>query len=145
MMINYRKYTDADYEFVYNLKKDAYKDYVIKYYGEYDEEDQKSRFDERINNIKDNVFIIYYNEKIKLGFYTLSLYDDYVELENICILPEYRRLGIASKVIKGIIKYNKKDIKLQYFKDNPVYKLYEKLGFVVDGENENHYTMTRKR
>ena len=145
MMINYRKYTDDDYEFVYNLKKDAYKEYVIKYYGEYDEEDQKSRFDERINNIKDNVFIIYYNEKIKLGFYTLSLYDDYVELENICILPEYRGLGIASKVIKDIIKYNKKDIKLQYFKDNPVYKLYEKLGFVVDGENENHYTMTRKR
>lgn len=145
MMINYRKYTDDDYEFVYNLKKDAYKDYVIKYYGEYDEENQKSRFDERINNIKDNVFIIYYNEKIKLGFYTLSLYDDYVELENICILPEYRGLGIASKVIKDIIKYNKKDIKLQYFKDNTVYKLYEKLGFVVDGENENHYTMTRKR
>ena len=144
-MINYKKYTDDDYEFVYNLKKNAYKDYVIKYYGEYNEDYQKNRFDERIKNIKDNVYIIYYNEKIKLGFYTLSLCDDYVELENICIDEAYRGLGIGTRVIKDIIKKYRKDIKLQYFKDNPVYKLYEKLGFVIDGENDNHYTMTRKR
>lgn len=144
MILNYKKYTDDDYEFVYNLKKDAYKDYVIKYYGQYDEVEQKNRFNERIDYIKDNVYIINYR-KIKIGFYTLTEYDDYVELENICIAKEYRGLGLGTKVINDIIKQNKKNIKLQYFKDNPVYKLYEKLGFVVDGENENHYTMTRKR
>ena len=44
MFISYKKYTDEDYEFVYNLKKEAYKDYVIKYYGEYNEEEQIINF-----------------------------------------------------------------------------------------------------
>ena len=145
MFISYKKYTGEDYEFVYNLKKDAYKDYVIKYYGEYNEEEQINIFNKRIEAVKDNVNIIYYNNKFKLGFYTLSEYDDYVELENICIDKAYRGLGIGTKVIKDILKKYRKDVKLQYFKDNPVYKLYEKLGFVIDGENDNHYTMTRKR
>ena len=145
MFIGYKKYTNDDYDFVYNLKKDAYKDYIIKYYGEYNEEEQIKRYNERINSIKDNVYIIYYNNKIKLGFYTLSEYDDYVELENICVDKAYRGLGIGTKVIRDIIKKYRKDIKLQYFKNNTVYKLYEKLGFIVDGENENHYTMIRKR
>lgn len=145
MFISYKKYTDEDYEFVYNLKKEAYKDYVIKYYGEYNEEEQINIFNKRIEVVKDNVNIIYYNNKFKLGFYTLSEYDDYVELENICIDKAYRGLGIGTKVIKDILKKYRKDVKLQYFKDNPVYKLYEKLGFIVDGEDDNHYTMTRKR
>ena len=144
MMLNYKKYTDDDYEFVYNLKKDVYYDYIIKYYGAYDEEEQRKRFDQRINDIKENTYIINYR-KIRVGFYTLTEYEDYVELENICIMRQFQGLGLGTKVLKDIIKNNGKEIRLQYFKDNPVHKLYEKLGFDIDGENENHYTMSRKR
>ena len=60
-------------------------------------------------------------------------------------MKQFQGLGLGTKVLKDIIKSADKEIKLQYFKDNPVYKLYEKLGFIVDGENDNHYTMSRKR
>ena len=143
MNIIYKKYTDEDYEFVYNLKKEVYIEYVIKYYNEFNEKEQRDRFNKRIMDIKNNTYIIYY-EGIRVGFYTIKEYIEYIEIENICILKEYQGLGIGTKVLKDILDA-KKDIKLQYFKDNPVYKLYEKLGFVVDGENDNHYTMTRKR
>ncbi len=143
MNIIYKKYTDEDYEFVYNLKKEVYIEYVIKYYNEFNEKEQRDRFNKRIKDIKNNTYIIYY-EGIRVGFYTIKEYIEYIEIENICILKEYQGLGIGTKVLKDILDA-KKDIRLQYFKCNPVYKLYEKLGFVVDGENDNHYTMTRKR
>lgn len=143
MNIIYKKYTDEDYEFVYNLKKEVYIEYVIKYYNEFNEKEQRDRFNIRIKDIKNNTYIIYY-EGIRVGFYTIKEYIEYIEIENICILKEYQGLGIGTKVLKDILDA-KKDIRLQYFKCNPVYKLYEKLGFVVDGENDNHYTMTRKR
>ena len=34
---------------------------------------------------------------------------------------------------------------IQYFKQNPVGKLYEKLGFVSNGETEFHYQMIRPK
>ena len=144
MMLSYNKCREEDYEFIYNLKKEVYYDYIIKYYGEYNEQDQRERFNQRINEIKDDTYIIYYR-KVRIGFYTLRDYEDYLELENICIMKQFQGLGLGTKVLKDIIKSTNKEIKLQYFKDNPVYKLYEKLGFTVDGENENHYTMSRKR
>lgn len=38
-----------------------------------------------------------------------------------------------------------KDIKIQYFKQNPVGSLYERLGFVPSGETEYHYQMVRPK
>ena len=142
MDIVYKKYNNNDYEFIYNLKKDVYKDYVIKYYGEYNDIVQRDMFNKRINDIKDNTYIIYY-KGIKVGFYTVKEYERYREIENICILKDYQGLGIGTKVLKNIINI-KKDIKLQYFKCNPVGDLYRRLGFIYDGENEFHYKMIRK-
>ena len=99
---------------------------------------------ERINNVKDNVYIIYYANK-EVGFYTIHIDDEYVEIENICILKEYQGLGIGTKVINDIINMYDKDITLQYFKDNSVGNLYKRLGFIPNGENKNHYKMIRKR
>ena len=44
------------------------------------------------------------------------------------------------------LKWNKdRDIKIQYFKQNPVEKLYERLGFVPSGETEFHYQMMKPK
>ena len=143
MNMKYLKYDNNDYEFIYNLKKEVYIDYIINYYGEYDEKVQRYMFDKRVKRIKDNIYLIYYDDK-RVGFYTIDNNDNYLEIENICILKNYQGLGIGTKVINDILNINK-DIKLQYFKCNPVGKLYSKLGFILDGEDEFHYKMIRKR
>ena len=44
------------------------------------------------------------------------------------------------------LKWNKdRDIEIQYFKQNPVGKLYERLGFVPSGETEFHYQMMKPK
>ena len=142
MDITYIKYNNNDYEFIYNLKKDAYKNYVIKYYGEYNDIVQREMLNKRINDIKDNTYIIYYKSN-RVGFYTIKEYEEYIDIENICILKEYRGLGIGTCALKYIMDI-KKDIKLQYFKCNPVGNLYTRLGFLPNGENDYHYKMIRK-
>ena len=66
------------------------------------------------------------------------------EVGNICIIPEYQGKGIGTKILKDILEqYKDKNIHIQYFKQNPVGKLYERLGFVVNRETNTHYQMIK--
>lgn len=57
-------------------------------------------------------------------------------------INEYQGKGIGTKILKDILeKYNDTDIEIQYFKQNPVGVLYERLGFEKSGETNFHYQM----
>lgn len=146
---NMRPYINNEYhnykEFIYQTKKEGYKKYVEECFGIWDEEEQRKYFDEFINKAFKDMWIIQLNG-IDIGFYNGSkLGDGSYEIENICIIPKYQRKGIGTQVLKDIIHIHKdQDIHLQYFKQNPVGKLYERLGFVKNGETEFHYKMIKK-
>ena len=133
-----------DYEFIYNLKKDVYKKYVELYWNIWDEDIQRKHFEKFINTYKDNLYIIQINN-IDIGFINYEIIDENTcEFGNICILPKYQNQGIGSLVLNDFLnKYNDKDIKLQYFKSNPIENLYIKLGFEKIGETEYHYQMIK--
>ena len=139
-------YTDDDYDFVYEVKKIAYKKYVEECWGSWIEDDQIKHFERFISTVKDNAYIIMDGEK-KIGFYNGEILENgNYEVGNICIIPEYQGKGFGSKIIKDILDENKdKDIEIQYFKQNPVGKLYERFGFVPNGETEFHYKMIKRR
>lgn len=137
-------YTDDDYDFVYEVKKSAYKKYVEECWGSWEEENQKNYFEKFISTVKDNAYIIMYGDK-KIGFYNGEILENgNYEVGNICIIPEYQGKGIGSKILKDILEENKdKNIEIQYFKQNPVGKLYDRLGFASNGETEFHYKMIK--
>ena len=90
--------------------------------------------------------IIEYDNK-DIGFYNGEVVEngDY-EIGNICILAEYQGKGIGTKILEDIINQNKEcNIKLQYFKQNPVGRLYERLGFVLVGETKYHYQVEKSK
>lgn len=138
-------YKDDDYEFVYEVKKDAYKKYVENIWGSWKEEEQRKYFDNFITNVKNNAFIIIF-ENTKIGFYNGEISSDgNYEIENICIIPQYQNKGIGSKILREKIQENKdRDITIQYFKQNPVGELYKRLGFAPNGESEYHYKMIKR-
>lgn len=147
---NMRPYIDNEYhdykEFIYQTKKNAYKQYVEANWGTWNEEDQRRYYDHFIDAVADDAWIIQMNGK-DIGFYNgLTLEDGSYEIGNICIIPEYQGKGIGTQVLKDIMELHKgQDLHIQYFKQNPVGKLYERLGFQPNGETEYHYQMFKPK
>lgn len=141
-----RKYTSSDYMFVYDVKKNAYKKYVEECWGSWIEDDQQKYFENFINQVKDNAYIIQYNNK-NIGFYNGEILENgNYEVGNICIVSEYQGKGIGSKILKYMLeKYADSDIEIQYFKQNPVGELYERLGFEKSGATDFHYQMVKPK
>ena len=139
-------YTDADYEFVYEVKKNAYMKYVLECWGSWVEDDQRKYFDSFIDKVRDNAFIIMDDDK-RIGFYNGEILENgNYEVGNICIIPEYQGRGIGTKVLKEKLEENNdRDIEIQFFKQNPVGELYERLGFVPNGETKFHYQMLKAK
>lgn len=144
--INLRNYTDADYEFVYEVKKNAYRKYVEECWGEWNEENQRQYFENFINKVKENAFIIQLDGNA-IGFYNGEVLENgNYEVGNICIIPEYQGKGIGTNILKDIIAtYSNTDIEIQFFKQNPVGALYERLGFEKSGETQFHYQMVKPK
>ena len=140
-----RNITEQDYNFIYQVKKNAYIKYVEENFGEWKEEIQKEFFKVFMDRFKEGAFIITFQGN-DIGFYN-SCENDYVyEIGNICILPEYRGKGIGTVILKDVLaEHVDKEIHLQYFKQNPVGRLYERLGFQRIGETQYHYQMRKTK
>lgn len=139
-----RKYNNEDYDFVYEVKKNAYKKHVEQCWGKWNEKDQKNRFKESMEKAIDKTYIIM-GDNERIGFYQGQVVNERTYyIENICIIPEYQGKGIGTEILKSILKeYSDKNIEIQYFKQNPVGRLYEKLGFIPNGETEFHFQMIK--
>lgn len=139
-----RKYNNEDYDFVYEVKKNAYKKYVEQCWGRWNEKEQRNRFKESMEKAIDKTYIIM-GDNERIGFYQGQVVNERTYyIENICIIPEYQGKGIGTEILKSILKeYSDKNIEIQYFKQNPVGRLYEKLGFIPNGETEFHFQMIK--
>ena len=147
---NMRPYIDNEYhhykDFIYQVKKEAYQKYVTKCFGKWDEEEQQKYFADFINKESKNTWIIQL-DGVDIGFYNGKILEngDY-EIGNICIIKKYQRKGIGTQVLMDLVKIHRdKDIYLQYFKQNPVGKLYERLGFIRIGESKHYYQMKKNK
>ena len=140
------EYTDDDYEFVYEVKKNAYKKYVEECWGAWIEDDQRKYFNNFINAVKNNAYVIFQGKE-KIGFYNGELLKNgNYEIGNICIIPKFQGKGIGTQILKDVLhKYKNHNIEIQYFKQNPVGKLYKRLGFVNSGETKFHYQMIKQK
>ena len=84
------------------------------------------------------MFLYQYNGCFAV-YFSLSINDDSVELNNLAVLPEYRHLGIGKELVDYSITYSKNilganKIKIGIVEENTILKeWYEKIGFVHTG------------
>jgi ribosomal protein S18 acetylase RimI-like enzyme len=80
----------------------------------------------------------------KVVAYLLARIDgDLVDVLRVGVLPEYRRSGIANRLMK-VAMYEAPNAMLMVRKNNPgAIKLYLQLGFEIDGQTEDSWTMLR--
>lgn len=77
-----------------------------------------------------------------ISFYTII---DETEIVNLCVLPEYRRAGIARALVNGAIDMSRSlgasKLMLEVRASNTgAIKLYEGFGFFPVGVSKNHYS-----
>ena len=145
MKYNLRPYTKDDLEFVYQAKKEAYKYYVEKFWGAWNEEKQRSFFTDFIKKVQDTLSILEH-EGTSIGLYHGNMINQNTyEIGNIIVIPSYQGKKIGTDILLNVIKkYPKLKMHLQVFKSNPAINLYKRLGFELVGETRTHCIMERK-
>lgn len=87
-------------------------------------------------------------EDKKVGRLIIDRAESEIRLVDIAILPEFRKLGIGSKLIENLIREAEKSNKivgLQVEKNNQkAFALYQKLGFETVGDDGLYISMEKK-
>ncbi len=103
-----------------------------------------------LRDINDNSYAIYLTAKIKekvVGYIGTWLLIDELHITNLAVDPEYRQQGIATRLLKKVIRIIKEDnsvalslITLEVRESNrAAIKLYQKLGFSRIRVRPNYY------
>lgn len=140
--INVRIATPEDYGFLYVLHCATMHDYIEATWG-WDEAWQQSYFQEHFRCETNQIIVL---DGHNIGRVEVDYREDGVHIGNIQILPEHQNKGIGSLIILNIIRQaqrHERPVTLQVLKVNPARRFYERLGFVVEGEDDAHFKMKR--
>lgn len=140
--INFRIATRKDYGFLYALHCKTMHDYIEATWG-WNEVWQQNHFRENFQPEANQIIVL---DGDDIGRIELNYKPDEVRIGNIQILPEYQSKGIGSLIMLKIIRQaqqQKQGVTLQVLKVNPARRFYERLGFVVEGEDDAHFKMKR--
>jgi len=126
-------------EFSYQVKKAAEGEYITVMFG-WDEGVQRDFHAKAWQQQKPH--IITYDGKL-IGTIATVESEDYIEIGQFFILPDYQNKGIGTHLLKSILdKADQfgKNVTLKFLKDNPVKSLYVRNGFrVVHTDDIPHY------
>ena len=138
-----RKAQAADTDFVFAVKKAAFREYVEQIWG-WDDTYQRDLHNRRFNS--QDLRIIRFNGT-DVGFISTSNTPDTLKVDQIYILPEYQGRGIGAACMRGIIddaSREQKPVTLQVLRINTrATAFYERLGFTIVDENSTHFQMKR--
>ena len=126
------KMTKDDLEAVYEIDKESF---PIPW--------QKSSFEEELNNILATYLVAKIDGQV-VGYIGMWFVMDECHIMNVAVSSKYRRMGIASKLIKEMFKlcgnHGISYILLEVRANNiPAQKLYESLGFKKEGIRKGYY------
>ncbi len=122
---------------------------LVKILYEDDPTNQIEKWDRDYSNYLPSTFVAEKNKQI-VGYICLGGGEKYVLIGDLCVLPEFRKIGIASKLIKRAIqkaiKQGKDYIRVDTHKDNKnSQSLYKKFGFEIVGETPRGLYILHKK
>ena len=142
--LSFRKAHARDSEFVFTVKKAAFREYVEQVWGwddNYQQELHHSRFPSQ------DIQIIQFRG-IDVGFLATSNTSDTLKVNQLFILPEYQGKGIGSACMTRIFdnaSLEGKSVALQVLKINTRgIAFYQRLGFTIVRESPTHFQMEKR-
>lgn len=141
--VSLRKADANDSEFVFAVKKAAYREYVEQVWG-WDDNYQRERHNREFAS--DDFRIVQFRGT-DVGFFIISSTSDTLKVNQIFILPEYQGRGIGSACMTRIIddaNLEQRSVVLQVLKVNTRgIALYQRLGFTIVGEDSIYFQMEK--
>jgi len=138
-----RPATEADREFLRSLHHACYRRWVEPIWG-WDELDQDRRFGETFS-VAGCSIIELAGEPI--GTLKTSNQDRWHFVEDIEVEPGHQGRGIGTHVLRGVLAEADRahlPVRLRVLHTNPARRLYERLGFEIEGETATHALMVRQ-
>lgn len=98
-------------------------------------------FKEAFENVYTKIFIVKDNFGEIIGYIVLSETGDDMSVDDIAVLPAYRRTGIGKRLLKwSMLEYPKKNFLLEVRESNaPAINLYKSMGFEQVGFRKRYY------
>lgn len=141
---NLKEYTEEYFEYLYQTKKECFKWYVEKCYGEWNDDFQIKFFKDFIEKDKENIKLIEYKNKV-IGLFTNSIDENNESVIGLLYIDKKcQGKGIGTEILKEQLKKDKENNRntiLRVFKENPARFLYQRVGFEIYGETDFHYLM----
>ena len=138
-----RKARATDSEFVFAVKKAAFREYVEQIWG-WDDTYQRDLHNRRFGS--QDIRIIQFHGT-DVGFLSTSVEPDTFKVDQLYILPEHQGKGIGAACMKRIIDdatLEQKSVTLQVLKINTrATAFYQRLGFTTVDESATHFQMRR--
>lgn len=141
--LNIRKAQVSDSEFVFTVKKTAFREYVEQVWG-WDDSYQRELHDRRF--AAQDIRIIQFCG-IDVGFLATSRTRATLKVNQLYILPEYQERGIGSACMTRVLddaNLRQQPVVLQVLKVNTRgTAFYQRLGFTIVGETPTHFHMKK--
>ena len=141
--LSLRKAHTSDSEFVFTVKKAAFREYVEQVWG-WDDNYQRELHNRRF--AAQDIQIIQFRG-IDVGFLATSSTHNMLKVNQLFILPEYQGKGIGSACMTRIVddaNLEEKPVVLQVLKVNTRgVVFYRRLGFAIVGESPTHFQMEK--
>ena len=141
--LKFRKAQATDSDFVFAVKRAAFREYVEQIWG-WDDTYQRDLHNRRFAS--QDLHIIQFHGT-DVGFLSTSNTPATLNVNQIYLLPEYQRKGIGAACMRRIIddaNREQKPVTLQVLKINTrATAFYQRLGFTIVDENATHFQMKR--
>jgi ribosomal protein S18 acetylase RimI-like enzyme len=136
-----RNATEADFAWLWELKRQTMRGYVEQTWGGWDDGVQDIYF--RQGFFPDKLQIIRLGQR-DAGLLEVERGNQGLYLRRIEITPEFQGLGLGTVILRDLIaeaRQRRAPLRLQALKVNPARRLYERLGLRVVGETATHVRM----
>ena len=141
MEISRRLATESDKPFLWEANRQAYRDVVMRQWGQWHDEIQEGNFNEKWEQA-DFEIVEFAGEPI--GAIWVTDEGEYFRLRELFLLPDHQGKGIGTQLVEQELARARrlhKPLRLRVLRENRAHVLYERLGFAVIDEEESTFWM----
>jgi ribosomal protein S18 acetylase RimI-like enzyme len=135
-----RPATAEDFAFLHALHVATLKEYVAQTWG-WDDAAQAARFRDRFRPEANQIVVV---DDREVGVLAVERRPDALFIANIAVVPERQGRGLGAALIGDVLAESARTgvvVRLQTLRVNPARRLYERLGFAIEGETPTHYLL----